>query len=225
MTETGRILAVTEEPRLIDTRAFGRPRYGLEAKIVDADDRELPRGTDGEMVVRWGGPEGPRHGFFAGYLDNDQATHDAWRNGWFHTGDTVRQDESGMLYFVDRSRNIIRRAGENIAAAEVEAVLQSAPCVAQVAVIAAPDELREAEVLACVVLHEGERADLATARQLHSWAAERLAYYKAPGWVLFLKSLPTTGTQKIQRHLIFAKNEDPRRRDGIHDLREAKKRR
>ncbi|MEQ1612716.1 MAG: AMP-binding protein, partial [Hyphomicrobiaceae bacterium] len=150
MTETGRIFAVTEEPRLIDTRAFGRPVGGLEARIVDADDNELPRGTDGELVVRWGGPEGPRHGFFAGYLDNGPATTDAWRNGWFHTGDTVRQDDSGMLFFVDRSKNMIRRSGENIAAAEVEAVLQSAPWVAQVAVLACPDETRESEVLACV---------------------------------------------------------------------------
>ena len=125
MTETGRILAVTDEPRQIDSRAFGRPFGGLEARVVDAEDQELPRGAQGELVVRWGGPEGPRHGFFSGYLDNDAATATAWRTEWFHTGDTVRHDDTGMLYFVDRSKNMIRRAGENIAAAEVEAVLQA----------------------------------------------------------------------------------------------------
>ncbi len=225
MTETGRIFAVTQEPRLIETRAFGRPFGGLEAGIVDGQDRELPRGTDGELVVRWGGPEGPRHGFFSGYLDNEAATTEAWRNGWFHTGDTVRQDDTGMLYFVDRSKNMIRRAGENIAAAEVEAVLQSAPWVAQVAVLACPDELRESEVLACVVAKPGETADADLARRLHDWAADRLAYYKAPGWLLFMDRLPTTGTQKIQKHQIFDRQEDPRGRAGIHDLRHCKKRR
>jgi crotonobetaine/carnitine-CoA ligase len=225
MTETGRILAVTGLPRLIDTRAFGRPTGGLEARVVDAQDRELPRGSDGEFIVRWGGAEGPRHGFFSGYLDNEAATAEAWRGGWFHTGDIVRQDASGMLYFVDRSKNIIRRSGENVAAAEVEAVLQSAPWVKQVAVVACPDEVREAEVLACVVPRAGTSIDAALARDLHDWAAERLAYYKAPGWVLFLDALPTTGTQKIQKHQIFGKGEDPRQRAGIHDLRHLKKRR
>ncbi len=213
MTETGRIFAVTDQPRMIDTRAFGRPLTSqLEARVVDRSGQEVPRGTDGELLVRWGGSEGPRHGFFSGYLDNDTATCDAWRSGWFHTGDTVRQDANGMLFFVDRARNIIRRSGENIAAAEVEAVLQASPWVAQVAVIACLDEVREAEVLACVVLRDGlvGNADLAAA--LHGWAAQRLAYYKAPGWVLFLPSLPTTGTQKIQKHQIFAKDEDPRTR-------------
>jgi acyl-CoA synthetase (AMP-forming)/AMP-acid ligase II len=225
MTETGRIFAVTDEPRQIDTRAFGRPFSGLEARIVDAGDNELPRGTDGELVVRWGGPEGARHGFFSGYLDNAEATAEAWRNGWFHTGDTVRQDASGMLHFVDRSKNMIRRSGENIAAAEVEAVLQSAPWVKQVAVLACPDETRESEVLACIVLKPGEIAENALALRLHDWAAARLAYYKAPGWVLFMEHLPTTGTQKIQKHQLFTPGEDPRSRDGIHDLRRHKKRR
>jgi acyl-CoA synthetase (AMP-forming)/AMP-acid ligase II len=225
MTETGRILAVIEEPRLIDTRAFGRPMRGLEARVVDRQDRELPHNTEGELVVRWGGPEGSRHGFFAGYLDNEAATADAWRSGWFHTGDTVRQDETGMLFFVDRSKNMIRRSGENIAAAEVEAVLQSAPFVHQVAVLPCPDETREAEVLACVVPRDVCEPNLALAEQIHAWVDARLAYYKAPGWVLFLNALPTTGTQKIQKHQIFSTGEDPRGKAGIFDLRHLKKRR
>ena len=225
MTETGRILAVIDEPRLIDTRAFGRPMHGLEARVVDAQDREVPRNIEGELVVRWRGPEGPRHGFFTGYLDNDAATADAWRSGWFHTGDTVWQDETGMLFFVDRSKNMIRRSGENIAAAEVEAILQSAPFVHQVAVLPCPDEMREAEVLACIVPRDGEQPDLALAGQVHAWVDARLAYYKAPGWVLFLDALPTTGTQKIQKHEIFSTGEDPRTKAGIFDLRHMKKRR
>ena len=91
-----------------------------------------------------------------------------------------------MLYFVDRKKNIIRRAGENIAAAEVEATLQAHEAVAQVAVLAVPDEIREEEVMACVVAMAGAAPDRALAEELFEWCRARLAYFKAPGWVLFV---------------------------------------
>jgi crotonobetaine/carnitine-CoA ligase len=225
MTETGRIYADSHEPRQITTRAFGRPFGGLEARVVDDKDREVPRATEGELLVRWGGPEGPRHGFFAGYLKSTEATDEAWRGGWFHTGDVVRQADDGMLDFVDRKKNIIRRSGENIAAAEVEACLQAHEAVAQVAVLAVPDEVREEEVMACVVPMAGVAGDRALASQLQDWCLARLAYFKAPGWVLFVSSLPTTGTQKVQKTQIFPKGDDPRRRAGTIDLRDGKRRR
>jgi acyl-CoA synthetase (AMP-forming)/AMP-acid ligase II len=225
MTETGRIYADHREPRQVTTRAFGRPFGGLEARVVDDGDREVARGVDGELLVRWGGPEGPRHGFFAGYLKNAEATAEAWRGGWFHTGDVVRQADDGMLYFVDRKKNIIRRSGENIAAAEIEATLQAHDAVAQVAVLAVTDEIREEEVMACVVPMAGVTPDAALAGRLFEWCLERLAYFKAPGWILFVDSLPTTGTQKVQKTHIFPRGEDPRRRPGALDLRERKKRR
>jgi crotonobetaine/carnitine-CoA ligase len=225
MTETGRIFSDCHEPRAIHTRAFGRPHGGFEARVVDEQDREVARETEGELLVRWGGSEGPRHGFFSGYLKNDAATAEAWRGGWFHTGDVVRQTADGMLIFVDRKKNIIRRSGENIAAAEVEAVLQAHEAVAQVAVLAVPDEIREEEVMACVVPMPGAAADAALAGRLADFCLERLAYFKAPGWVLFVESLPTTGTQKVQKAQIFPRGEDPRARDGAVDLRERKKRR
>jgi len=223
MTETGRIFADNVEPRQIDTRAFGRPFGGLEAKVVDDQDEELPRGREGELVVRFAGPD-PRRAFFAGYLKDAAATEEAWRGGWFHTGDTVRQADDGMLYFVDRKKNIIRRSGENIAAAEVEACLQAHEAVAQVAVIAAPDELREEEVFACIVPMPGAATDRAQAEALFAWCNQRLAYYKPPGWICFLAALPTTGTQKVQKTRIFPAGEDPRRRDGVFDLRALKRR-
>ena len=225
MTETGRIFSDCHEPRAIHTRAFGRPHGGFEALVVDDRDHEVAPETDGELVVRWGGGEGPRHGFFAGYLKNDEATTEAWRDGWFHTGDVVRRTAGGMLVFVDRKKNIIRRSGENIAAAEVEAVLQTHEAVAQVAVVAVADEIREEEVMACVVPMPGARADAGLAERLCDFCLERLAYFKAPGWVLFVESLPTTGTQKVQKAQIFPRGEDPRRRSGALDLRERKKRR
>jgi acyl-CoA synthetase (AMP-forming)/AMP-acid ligase II len=225
MTETGRIFSDCHEPRAVRTRAFGRPHGGFEARVVDEQERGVAWETEGELVVRWGGPEGPRHGFFSGYLKNDAATAEAWRGGWFHTGDVVRQTTDGMLVFVDRKKNIIRRSGENIAAAEVEAILQSHEAVAQVAVLAVPDEIREEEVMACVVPMAGVSADAALAGLLTEFCLQRLAYFKAPGWVLFVESLPTTGTQKVQKAQIFPRGEDPRARAGAVDLRERKKRR
>jgi acyl-coenzyme A synthetase/AMP-(fatty) acid ligase len=110
------------EPRQIHTHAIGRSEPGLEARAVDENDNEVPVGQPGELVIRQSA-EAPRKGFFSGYLKDEKATEEAWRNGWFHTGDTVFRDESGMFYFLDRKKNIIRRSGENIAAAQIEACL------------------------------------------------------------------------------------------------------
>ena len=216
MTETGggALIAASREPRHVGTRCIGKPPAGLEVSIDE----------NSELLVRQAGAD-PRRGFFSGYLKDDAATDAAWRGGWFHTGDVVRQAPDGMLYFVDRKKNIIRRAGENIAAAEVEATLQAHEAVAQVAVLAVPDEIREEEVMACVVPAAGTTPDRALADRLFEWCMQRLAYFKAPGWLLFVPSLPTTGTQKVQKTQIFPRGEDPRARPGAIDLRERKKRR
>ncbi len=224
MTETGGGFCASDEPRQIDTRAFGRPGEDMAARVVDDQGRDVPADTAGELLVQRAGAD-PRRGFFSGYLKNEQATREAWsHDDWFHTGDVVQQGADGMLYFVDRKKNIVRRSGENIAAAEVEAALQAHEQVAQVAVIAAPDELREEEVLACIVAAPGATPDAALARALFDWCMARLAYYKAPGWVVFLDALPTTGTQKVQKAKIFASGEDPREHPGAVDLRSFKKR-
>ncbi|MFT6773422.1 MAG: acyl-CoA synthetase (AMP-forming)/AMP-acid ligase II [Paracoccaceae bacterium] len=221
MTEMCRAIVADAEPRMIDTRAIGRPRAGLEAKVFDADDREAAYGEPGEMVLRHSA-ETPREGFFSGYLNKTDATEEAWRSGWFHTGDTVTMDASGMIYFVDRKKNIIRRSGENIAAAEVEACVMAHPAVAQVAVISALDPIREEEVMACVVLKSGVAADAALARAIFDHVFSSLAYYKAPGWLLFRDDLPVTGTQKVQKHAMFPDGQDPTQ--GAFDFRPLKKR-
>jgi len=110
----------------------------------------------------------------------------------------VRRGPDGALHFVDRLKNIIRRAGENIAALEVEAALAGHPAVAQVAVIAVPDPVRDEEVMACVVLR-GEAKSRETAVSIQDWCLERLSYFKAPGHVAFLDTLPTTATNKVQK--------------------------
>jgi acyl-CoA synthetase (AMP-forming)/AMP-acid ligase II len=223
MTEMVRILADNHSPRQVGTRAFGRAAPGVEARVVDAEDCDVRDGEPGEMVIRHSEAT-PRRHFFSGYLDDPEATAAAWRNGWFHTGDTVWRGADGMLHFVDRKKNIIRRAGENIAAAEIEALLQAHPAVKQVAVLAAPDPVREEEVLACVVLHDVSADTQATADTLFEHCYSRLAYFKAPGWIYFTPSLPTTGTQKIQKHQIFPAGSDFLSLSGMFDLRARKKR-
>lgn len=223
MTEMVRILLDHEAPRAIGTRSFGRPVPGIEVRVVDDEDKDVAAGSPGELVIRHSEAT-PRRDFFSGYLDDDQATAQAWRNGWFHTGDTVRQDPDGTLHFVDRKKNIIRRSGENIAAAEIEAVLQAHPSVKQVAVLAVSDEIREEEVFACIVLHDSVARDRQTVDRLFDHCFAELAYYKAPGWIQFVESLPTTGTQKIQKHQIFPPGTDPRAQPGTFDLRPRKKR-
>jgi acyl-CoA synthetase (AMP-forming)/AMP-acid ligase II len=190
MTETGggALVAASREPRHVGTRCFGKPPPGLEVEL----------GENSELLVRQAGDD-PRRGFFSGYLKDDAATGAAWRGGWFHTGDCVRRAPDGSLHFVDRLKNIIRRAGENIAALEVEAALADHPAVAQVAVIAAPDAVRDEEVMACVVLGAGHDATRDTALSLQDWCLERLAYFKAPGHIAFLAALPVTSTNKVQK--------------------------
>ena len=163
----------------------------------------------------------PKRGFFSGYLKDDAATTEAWRDGWFHTGDCVRRGPDGSLHFVDRRKNVIRRAGENIAALEVEAALAGHPAIAQVAVIAKPDEVRDEEVMACVVLQPGAAPSRETALSIQDWCLERLAYFKAPGHVAFLAELPVTSTNKVQKAKLadFALNPA-----DCFDLRERKRR-
>jgi crotonobetaine/carnitine-CoA ligase len=226
MSETGRLISDNHEPRSIHTRAFGRANRWVEARVVDEHDREVPAGTQGELVIRHSA-EAPRKGFFSGYLKNAQATEDAWRNGWFHTGDAVVRDVQGIFYFLDRKKNIIRRSGENIAAAEVEACLTAHDKVKQVAVLAAPDEVREEEVMACVIAkpeavpHDPAARD-ALARELFDWCFARMAYFKAPGWILFVESLPLGTSAKVQKIHIFPPGTDPRGQPGAIDLRSLK---
>jgi acyl-CoA synthetase (AMP-forming)/AMP-acid ligase II len=191
MTETGSgaLIAASREPRHVGTRCIGVPKGNLQTSIAD---------ETGELLVRQAGPE-PRRGFFSGYLKDPEATANAWREGWFHTGDAVRQGPDGSLHFVDRLKNIIRRSGENIAALEVEAALAGHPAVRQAAVIAAPDALRDEEVMACIVPADSKQICVETAISIQDWCLERLAYFKAPGLVAFLDELPVTSTNKVQK--------------------------
>lgn len=223
MTETGRFLGDCVEPRRIHTRAFGTATGDLQARVVDEAGAPVPAGIDGELVVRAHGPD-PRQGFFREYLKNPDATAKAWRSGWFHTGDVVVQEPDDMLHFVERRKNIIRRSGENISAAEVENALIGHPAVEAAAVIGVTDEMRDEEVMACILPKAGTARDAETARAIFDSARDLVAYYKLPGWVAFVDDLPRTGTQKVRKGLIFPDVDDPRSAPGVVDLRDLKKR-
>lgn len=203
MTETGAgaVIIANHEPRHIGSSCFGREEDDVLVRIVADSGLEAAAGEPGELLVRHAGDD-PRYGFFAGYLKDEDATSQAWEDGWFHTGDIVRRDADGALRFVDRKKNVIRRSGENISAVEVESVLLQHPLVKAVAVAAVPDAVRGDEVLACVVpesLPAEGPAMAEAARSIVQWSLEQLAYYKAPGYVAFVDSLPLTTTNKIQR--------------------------
>jgi acyl-CoA synthetase (AMP-forming)/AMP-acid ligase II len=195
MTETGAgaVIAASEEPRHVGTHCFGRPAADVECRVVpDAG----AAAEQGELLVRHAGAN-PRFGFFREYLKESEATAEAWKDGWFHTGDVVRRGADGSLHFVDRLKNVIRRSGENIAAVEVESLLRQHPAIAAIAVAPIADALRGAEVFACIV--PKAPPDAALAHEITAWCVDRLAYYKAPGFIAFVDDLPLTSTQKIQR--------------------------
>ncbi|WP_432280473.1 AMP-binding protein [Tropicimonas omnivorans] len=197
MTETGAgaVIAANREPRRVGEACFGRPGPDLEVLIAGEGGAPVDPGAPGELLVRHAGAD-PRHGFFSSYWKNPEETASVWEGGWFHTGDIVRQEPSGDMVFVDRKKNVIRRSGENIAAVEVESVLMRHPGIDAVGVAAVPDEVRGDEVFACIVAAGGAEAP---AEEIVAWALERIAYYKVPGYIAFVKELPLTATNKIQR--------------------------
>lgn len=200
MTETGSgaCVAASREPRHIGTRCFGMAPKTMEYRIVDEQGQDVAPGDPGELLVRAAGSE-PRRGFFTAYFKDEQATQEAWADGWFHTGDVVRVDGEGSFYFVDRRKNIVRRSGENIAAVEVEGILMRDERVAACAVAPVPDELRGEEVMACIVLEQGVVRDRNTAIGIFEQALNALAYFKPPGYIAFVDQLPLTSSEKLQR--------------------------
>lgn len=225
MTETGGRAATTtaRDDYTPGRRCIGRPRAGMEYRIVGDGDQPVERGQPGELIVRASGSD-PRHGFFGGYLKDEQATEEAWAGGWFHTGDVVYEDDRGLLYFFDRKKSIVRRSGENIAVLEVEAALAGNAAIKAVAVTPVPDELRGEEVFAFLIRADGTASGEARelAEDIVRDSAERLAYHKLPGYVAFIDDLPLSSTQKPQRGEIKAMAAEMVRRGAAIDLREMK---
>lgn len=213
-TEDGIVLSnfYTDGPRKVGS--LGKPVFGREVRIFDENDRELPPYEHGEIVVR-GTP------MMSGYFKDPEATTEVMRGGWFHTGDHGYMDEEGFFYFLGRKKDILRRAGENISAVEVEDVIRSHPKVFDVAVVGVPDNIRGEEVKACIVLKSGETDATVTPNDIISFCQERLAYFKVPRYLEYFDSdLPRTPTNKVQKH-VLKKEKFPD--DGIFDREEERK--
>lgn len=171
----------------------GRPRPGVEVRIVDENDCEVPAGQTGELIVRTASPWAMN----AGYNADPAATARAWRNGWFHTGDGFRHDADGNFFFVDRIKDAIRRRGENISSSEVELYLTGWSTIRECAAIAVASEEAEDEVMVVVSLVEGATLDLP---ELVAWLAERMPHFMVPRYFRVVPELPRTPTQKVQKY-------------------------
>ena len=168
---------------------------GNEMRVVDDNDNDVPTGCLGEIVLRG-------ENILKGYYKNPEATKNAFRNGWFHTGDVGYRDQDGFYYIVDRKSDMIIRGGENIYPREIDEVLYQHPSVAAAAVVGMPDELYGEEVAAFVVLHEGSEA---SEEQLIEFCKGRLADYKCPKTVRLVKDIPKGPTGKLLKRELVKK--------------------
>ncbi len=174
-----------------------------ECRVVDAEGREVPRGEIGEMVVRGSG-------ILCGYFNKPEATREAFHGDWFRTGDLFRQDERGYFYIVGRVKEMIRRSSENIPAREVEAVLKDMPQVVEAAVLGVPDEIRQEEVKAYVILKPGlTRADVPP-QAIIEHARKQLAAFKVPRYIEYRSEFPRTPSNKIRKPLLQQEKPDLR---------------
>jgi crotonobetaine/carnitine-CoA ligase len=188
MTEISSPIVSEPNPNVRGT--CGKVRAGVDVRLVDENDCEVPVGSVGEMIVRTDRPWAMNHG----YNKNPEATARAWRNGWFHTGDAFRMDADGNFFFVDRIKDAIRRRGENISSFEVEAEIIRFPSIREAAALAVPSELGEDEVMAVVAPAPGQTIDPA---QLIEFLRDRLAYFMIPRYVRVLPELPKTPSSKV----------------------------
>jgi crotonobetaine/carnitine-CoA ligase len=196
MTEISTPLVTDPNPTTRGT--CGKPRTGVEVRLVDQNDCEVAQGTVGEMLVRTDRPWGMN----SGYHRNPVATAQAWRNGWFHTGDAFICDEDGNFFFVDRMKDTIRRRGENISSFEVEADVCAHPDIAEAAAIAVHSDLGEDDVLICVAPVAGATVDPVA---LLEFLRPRMAYFMVPRYVRVLtEGLPKTPSAKVLKHELRA---------------------
>jgi crotonobetaine/carnitine-CoA ligase len=165
---------------------------GFDARVVDEHDQPVPDGEAGELILRADTP----FAFASGYLGMPEKTVEAWRNLWFHTGDRVVRDADGYYRFVDRLKDTIRRRGENVSSFEVEQVLLSHRSVETAAVFAVKSALAEDEVMATLVLRDGETLE---PLDLIRYCEPRLPYFAVPRYLDFARDLPKTENGKIQK--------------------------
>jgi long-chain acyl-CoA synthetase len=192
LSETSPVACSNHPDRERKPGSIGTPLEGVEIKLVDEDDEEVAQGEVGEIVIRG-------HNIMKGYWQRPEATAEAMRGGWFHSGDMARVDEEGYFYIVDRKKDLIIRGGYNVYPREVEEVLYEHPKIREAAVIGVPHDEWGEEIGAAVVLHDGEELG---PDEVSAYVKERIAAYKYPRLVWFLDELPKGPTGKILKREI-----------------------
>jgi long-chain acyl-CoA synthetase len=187
LSETSPVASFGRLDRPRKPGSIGYPVWGVELRIMDDDDNPLPDGERGEICIRG-------HNIMKGYLGRPDATKEALKNGWFHSGDIGLRDEDGCYWIVDRKKDMILRGGFNVYPREVEEVLYAHEAIVEAAVIGIPHESHGEEVKAVVALARDKQA---SSDEIIAFCKERLAAYKYPRIVEFLESLPKGPTGKI----------------------------
>jgi len=178
--------------------SVGWPNPGMEVKIVDDHREGIPIGETGEIAIKGE----PGISLFMEYYKNPEATSQDLVDGWFFSGDYGKVDEDGYVYFMDRKKDVIQRAAENISAPEVERVLNNHPAVEESCVIAVPDPVRDEAVMAVIKFHDGESA---TEEDLTQFCRERMAKFKVPQFYIFQEEeFPKTSIGKLRKNIVRA---------------------
>jgi long-chain acyl-CoA synthetase len=195
LSETSPVASFNQLHRPSKPGTVGQPIFGVDIRCVDAEGRFVPAGERGEIVIR-----GPN--VMKGYYNRPDATDEAMRNGWFHTGDIGLIDDEGYVSIVDRKKDMIIRGGMNVYPRELEEVLMTHPAVSLVAVIGVPDDRLGEEIKAFVVRKAGAAV---TEAELLAWGREQFAAYKYPRQVEFRDALPVSPTGKVLKRELKAR--------------------
>jgi long-chain acyl-CoA synthetase len=187
LSETSPVATFNRVDRPSKPGSVGLPVWGVSVRVVDQHDNDVAQGELGEIVIKG-------HNIMKGYYKKPEATADAMRNGWFHSGDIGRFDEEGFLYITDRVKDMIIRGGFNVYPREIEEVMMTHPAVSLAAVVGISDDQHGEEIKAYVIPKPGAACD---PEELREWCKENMAAYKYPRVIEVRESLPMTATGKI----------------------------
>jgi long-chain acyl-CoA synthetase len=194
MTETSPIITFLDHKDHCGASlaSAGKPVLGVEVRVVDSNDRDVPMGECGEVIVRGAN-------VMKGYWNRPAISDEVLRGGWMHTGDVGRLDEEGFLYILDRKKDMIKPGSENVYSPEVESMILGHPAVLEAAVIGVPDE-KWGEAIRAVVVCKSDHS--IEEMELIEWCRERMTHFKCPTSVVVAEALPKGGTGKIQKNVL-----------------------